>query len=151
MKTIQKLIFTMAITTLLFASCNSTKSTRIKLDNGEFVEFSKDKGYLSFKDWDSFNSVNQEMHTNKNADIQSKTNRLEGLKVNIGNLQNTIPYWLKTEEVLEDIDDVQEEFKKLIKEKNEPTKNVEQNLEEFTEKFDDLREELNETINNQKL
>lgn len=151
MKTIQKLLFTIAFTTLLFAACNSTKSTKIKLDNGEFAEFSNEEGYLSFKEWGSFNSVNQEMHTNKNVDIQSKTNRLESLKVDVDNLQNTIPTWLKTEEVLEDIDDVQEEFKKLIKEKNEPTKNVEQNFEEFTEKFDDLREELNETINNQKL
>lgn len=153
MKAIKKITTIVAIISLLLVSCNKSekglefKKMEIKLADGQVVNYKVNKkGSLSFSNWASFNMVDKELVDIANLKLEANTERIEGLNGTISNLGNTIPAWLKNEEVMEDIDDVKQEYSKLLKEKNEPVKNVKQNLEELIEKFDDLREELNETI-----
>lgn len=162
MKAIKKMTAVLAITGLLFISCDKAtekksdmktdmkvevNTMKIKLANGQYVDYNLDaNGSLSFNNWSGFNIANKELRDIAELNLETSTQRIENLNGTISNLGNTIPTWLKNEEVMEDIDDIQEEYKKLLKEKNEPAKNVKQNLEELIEKFDDLREELNETI-----
>ncbi|WP_299063152.1 hypothetical protein [uncultured Polaribacter sp.] len=152
MKIIKKFTAVLTVTGLLFMSCNKTtdteyKTMEIKIADGQTVEYKVDsEGHLAFNDWDVFNDANRELMEIEERDLAVNPEIIEGLNNSVNNLGNTIPSWLKTEEVLEDIEDVQEEYKKLLDERNEPAKNVKQNLEELNEKFDDLREELNETI-----
>ncbi|MFD2530049.1 MULTISPECIES: hypothetical protein [Polaribacter] len=152
MKIIKKFTAVLTVTGLLFMSCNNAtdteyKTMEIKIADGQTVEYKVDsEGHLAFNDWDGFNDANRELMEIEERDLAVNSEIIEGLNNSVNNLGNTIPAWLKTEEVLEDIDDVQEEYKKLLDERNEPAKNVKQNLEELNEKFDDLREELNETI-----
>ncbi|MDX6745761.1 hypothetical protein SHK09_03055 [Polaribacter sp. PL03] len=148
MKMIKKMTTVLAVTGLLFISCNTTNgektAMKVKLPDGQFATYNLDsKGSLSFNDWDGFNSANKAL---VDLEIETTPERIDNLNNTVSNLAATIPAWLKNEEVMEDIADVEEEYKKLLEEKNEPAKNVKQNLEELNEKFDDLREELNETI-----
>lgn len=159
MKQIKKMTLALLMTSLFFSSCNMKKKNTssefddspnielVTLDNGEEVILRKDYyGTYSFNDWNSYNVVNTELHRAEELDFKTSLNRLSNLNEEILGLSNTIPNWLKTEEVMEDVDDVIEEYSKLLKERDQPTKNIKQNLEELSEKFDDLREELNETI-----
>ncbi|TMM32426.1 hypothetical protein FDT66_02890 [Polaribacter aestuariivivens] len=152
MKTLKKITLSLAISGLLFTSCDKNsekeaKTVEVKLENGQTVTYNiNTNGLLSFDDWNEFNTANKELKDIENLNLETTTARISALGNSIASLENTIPSWLKTEEVLEDIDDVQKDYQKLLKEKNEPVKNVKQNLEELIEKFDDLREELNETI-----
>lgn len=158
MKVIKNITALVLTTSLFLFSCGirKDKSTaynnnpRIKLltlDNGEEVIVRKDYyDTYSFNSWNAYNLANIEIHRIEEADFEIAKNRYFNLNDDISKLDKRMPEWLKTEEVLEDIDDVKEEYSKLMKERNAPTKNVLQNWEEFTEKFDDLREELEETI-----
>ena len=164
MNTIKKFTSILAIASLVFVSCDKAKEKNtdevkvvtttdnfetftIKLEDGNTVTYNKNKeGVLRFNDWDGFNIANQEMTAIENMSFNTTKQRLEDLRGTILNLENTIPAWLKTEEVMEDIADIKEEYNKLYNERNEPVKNVKQNWEELSEKFDDLREELNETL-----
>ncbi|QOD60165.1 hypothetical protein H9I45_12550 [Polaribacter haliotis] len=158
MKTIKKITAVLALLAVLFTSCSDTKKTneafktvKIELADGNTVNYKLGTtGTLSFDDWKGYNTINSELYEIERMDLVATTAKIEEMQASIANLGNTIPAWLRTEEVLEDIDDVQEEYQKLLKEKNEPVKNVKQNLEELIEKFDDLREELNETIDKYK-
>ncbi|WP_299671222.1 hypothetical protein [uncultured Polaribacter sp.] len=168
MKTIKKFTTVLAIASLLFVSCDKAKEKKtdmnssdtnttemsieakkmkVKIADGQYGSYNVDVyGDLSFDDWDGFNIANKELRDIENLELNTTTQRIENLNGTIANLGNSIPVWLRNEEVMEDVDDVQEEYRKLLKEKDEPMKNVKQNLEELIEKFDDLREELNETI-----
>lgn len=158
MKVIKKMTAVLAITGLLFVSCDKAKEKnedfkvmKIELADGNTVNYKMSTdGSLSFDDWDGFNTANNELREIENLDLETSTARIENLSGSIASLRGTIPSWLKNEEVMEDIDDIEEEYKKLLAEKNEPAKNVKQNLEELIEKFDDLREELQETIDKYK-
>ena len=165
MKTIKKLTSIFAIASLIFISCdnkkekkvddevvietstNNAKTYTVSLDDGTKVTYYKDNyGVLTFNDWDGFNVANKEMTAIENMSYNTTKQRLEDLRGTVLGLENSIPAWLRTEEVMEDIADVKEEYNKLYNERNEPVKNVRQNWEELSEKFDDLREELNETL-----
>ena len=149
MKMIKKFTTVLTITGLLLTSCDSKKEKEynLELSDGTSVFYnSNDENAISIDGWSEFNAANKTLINLEDRDYTISMGSLEGLNGAIANLSNTIPSSLKTEEVLEDIDDVQEEYKKLINEKNEPLKNIKQNIEELVEKFDDLREELNETV-----
>lgn len=103
-------------------------------------------GVTSLKDWDNYNTLSYEMGEIAKVDYKATTERLVSMRGTIMNLDESIPDWLKTEEVMEDIADVQKEYSELMEEKNVSTDEKQENLEELNEQFSDLREELNETI-----
>ena len=148
MKFIKKITAIVTITSLLLISCNTKeKEYNLTLNDGtEVFYISNDESAISVNGWSEFNAINKDLLNLKDKEYNITIERLEGLNGAITNLANTVPSSLKTEEVLEDISDLQEEYTKLINEKNAPLKNVKQNIEELVEKFDDLREELNETV-----
>lgn len=148
MKLIRKITAILTITSLLLVSCNTKeKEYNLTLNDGtEVFYISNDESAISINGWREFNDINKSLLNLKDKGYNITIEGLEDLNGAITNLANTVPSSLKTEEVLEDIRDVQEEYTKLINEKNAPLKNVKQNIEELVEKFDDLREELNETV-----
>lgn len=174
MKTIKKLTIAFAISGFLFTSCTKTKKEKmedkmeevedkmedvgddisnefqemkLKLENGTEVNYNMtDDGDLSFDDWDGFNILNKELRDIKALDYETTTARVENLNGTVMNLRNTIPAWLKNDEVMEDIENVEKEYNNVMTDTDKTEDNVKQNLEDLSEKFDDLREELNEII-----
>ena len=142
MKLIKKITAILTITSFLLVSCNQKeKEYNLTLNDGTEVFYnSNDESAISIMGWSEFNAINKDLLNLKDKDYNITINSLEGLNGAITNLANTVPSSLK------DISDLQEEYTKLINEKNAPLKNVKQNIEELVEKFDDLREELNETV-----
>lgn len=151
MKAIKKItaVLAIAITILLLSSYGKNKENNedryfVKLDDGRTMIYGKSANEIaSFNTWTTFNTANAELLAIEKMDDDIYKEHLEDLNGTIKSLPKTIPTWLKTEEVMEDIIDVQKECTKLMKKKNEPVK---ENLEELSEKFDDLREELGQVI-----
>ena len=141
MRLIKKITAIVTITSFLLISCNTKeKEYNLTLNDGtEVFYISNDESAISINGWSEFNAINKDLLNLKDKEYNITIESLEGLNGAITNLANTVPSSLKTEEVLEDIRDVQEEYTKLINEKNAPLKNVKQNIEELVEKFDDLR------------
>tara|TARA_R110002012_G_scaffold283145_1_gene473300 strand:+ start:368 stop:1057 length:690 start_codon:yes stop_codon:yes gene_type:complete len=106
-----------------------------------------EEGVTGFEAWEPFNTLSYEIREINNVDLVVTNERINSWNGTIMNLDKTIPSWLKTEEVMEDVADIQKEYKELVAELNAPEKERKENLEELTEQFDDLREELTETIN----
>ena len=178
MKTLKKLTAILAISGFLFISCDNTKKEKVEdkmeeveesmedagddisdefkemqleLEDGTYVNYkANNDGDLSFNDWEGFNTANEELRAIEELDSKTYTTRIGDLNATITNLGNSIPAWLKTDEVMEDVENIQKEYKKLSDERNESEDKVEQNIEDLMEKFDDLREELNETIKKKK-
>lgn len=152
MKNFKNIFFVGLLSILILASCAENKkesenAITIELNDGTSVLYdSGNVTIVSIAGWNDYNDADKVLYRLKEKNYEVSMESLEGLGSSIVNLQNSIPASLKTEEVLEDIFDVQEEYKKLILEKDSPDKNVKQNIEELVEKFDDLREELTETI-----
>lgn len=149
MKTIKRFTAILAMASIVLVACDAKKEKEYNLDlnDGTSVFYnSNDEDALRINGWTSFNAINETFKGLQETDFDLPMTSLENLNDPIANLSNSIPTSLKTEEVIEDIEDVQEEYTKLINEKNEPLDNVKQNMEELVEKFDDLREELNETV-----
>lgn len=103
-------------------------------------------GIAGFDDWADFTIINYELAEIRKANYITTAQRVKNMNYRIANLGNTIPSWLKTEEVMEDVADIQKEYLELIKESNASEKEMKENLEELSEKFDDLKEELDETV-----
>lgn len=103
-------------------------------------------GIAGFDDWKDFTVVNYELSEMRKANYVNTDQRLRNMNYRIANLGNTIPSWLKTEEVMEDVADIQKEYLELIEDTNASENEVKENLEELSEKFDDLKEELDETV-----
>lgn len=149
MKTIKKVTLLLIASILFFGACASKKDQEyyLELEDGTSVLYnSSNEKELVIHNWTAFNATNNVLLNAEDKAYTADFDRIENLNNHILNLEQTLPNIFKTEEVIEDISDVQQEYKKLIKEKNQPTKNVKQNVEELVEKFDDLREELNEVV-----
>ena len=126
---------------------DSIKTRRYKMKDGTSIAYNLDaKGIAGFEDWADFTVVNYELAEVRKKEVSESAQRLRNLNYRVANLRNTIPTWLQTEEVLEDISDIQKEYLELIKDSNATEKEMQENLEEFTEQFDDLKEELDETV-----
>ncbi|PQJ79773.1 coiled-coil domain-containing protein [Polaribacter porphyrae] len=132
------------------------KKRTYKMKDGKYISYNlNQRGIAGFEEWKDFTVINAELtNLNLSKSIDTKNDsettsekRIRNLNYRIANLKNTIPTWLRTEEVLEDVADVQKEYLELISESNSSEKEMKENLEELNEKFDDLREELDETIN----
>ena len=174
MRTIKKFTAILAITGVLFISCDKTtkekvedkteevedkmeeisdeitaeyNEMKVELEDGTYVNYKMNKdGDISFDDWSGYNIANSELREIRQSAYVTTTSRLEALKGSIMSLRTSIPAWLKTEEVMEDIANVEKEYNKVMTDTDKSVDNVKQNIEDLDEKFDDLREELNETI-----
>ncbi len=126
---------------------NEVKTVTYKMKAQEPIVYNLDtNGIAGFKDWKDFTVVNFELAEIERANYITTAQRIRNMNFRVANLSNTIPAWLKTEEVMEDVADVQSEYLELIKESNASENEIKENLEELSEKFDDLKEELNETV-----
>ncbi|MBU3011051.1 hypothetical protein KO506_06530 [Polaribacter vadi] len=105
------------------------------------------RGISGFNDWADYTVVNYELTNLRKVDYVTTRERIQNMNYRIANLGNTIPAWLKTEEVMEDVQDIQDEYLELIEDQDASEKEMQENLEELSEKFDDLKEELDETVN----
>ena len=118
------------------------------MNDGTTINYDLDEnGVTGFEAWEPFNTLSYEMKEVGKLDFVTTNERITNWNSTIMNLDKTIPSWLKTEEVMEDVADIQKEYMELVAEKNAPEKERKENLEELSEQFDDLREELTETVN----
>lgn len=123
------------------------KTRTYKMKDGSTISYYLDaKGIAGFEDWKDFTIVNTELAKVSNTNFVTTSEKLNRLNYKVANLRNSIPAYLKTEEVMEDVADIQKEYLELISEKNASEKEIIENLEEFNEQFDDLKEELDETL-----
>ena len=126
---------------------NEIKTRSYKMKDGTAIVYNLDtKGIIGFDDWNDYTVVNAEMADLRRISFKSTSQKIKNLNYRIANLPNTIPSWLKTEEVMEDVADILKEYKELIEDPNASEKEKKENLEELSEKFDDLKEELGETV-----
>ncbi len=123
------------------------KTRTYKMKDGKIIVYNLDsKGIVGFDDWNDYTVVNYELAEIRNSQEVTISQRIRNMNYRIANLGNSIPAWLKTEEVMEDVADIQKEYKELIEDADASEDEVKENLEELSEQFDDLREELNETV-----
>ncbi|WP_299672384.1 hypothetical protein [uncultured Polaribacter sp.] len=123
------------------------KTRTYKMKDGTAIVYNLDaKGIVGFDDWSNFTVVNAELAAMRKPNVVTNAQRIRNMNFRIANLGNTIPAWLKTEEVMEDVKDIQEEYLELISDPNASDSEMKENLEELSEKFDDLKEELDETV-----
>lgn len=124
------------------------KTRTYKMKDKTSIVYNLDaKGIVGFDDWVNYTVVNAELTDIKRLNYVTTAQRVTNMNFRMANLGNTIPVWLKTEEVMEDVADIQKEYKELIEEENASEEEMKENLEELSEKFDDLKEELDETVN----
>ncbi|WP_439129609.1 hypothetical protein [Polaribacter sp.] len=124
------------------------KSRTYKMKDGKALVYYLDaNGIAGFNDWIDYTIVNTELASIRSTNPKKSTKkRLQNLNFRIANLANTIPDWLKTADVIEDVVDIQKEYKNLIDDVDVSEEEMKENLEDFTEKFDDLKVELDQTI-----
>lgn len=126
---------------------NTIKTRQYAMADGDNFTYRYDNdGAITLNNWEDYNTVNLQFSELEDADFAITVEKYETLDYSIANLANTIPAWLKTEEVMEDIADIQKEYKELRAEENASESEVKENLEELSEQFADLREELAETV-----
>lgn len=116
--------------------------------DGEVVERSmnNDVKALQISGWDGFNELSIEMKKLENADLNTMQTALPNFESTIASLSTTRPEWMMTEEISEDIEDLQKEYKALMSSDNTNEKKYKRDLEEVNEAYDDLVEEINETF-----
>lgn len=123
------------------------KTRTYKMKKQEPIVYDLDaNGIAGFDDWRDYTVVNYELAKIRKAKYITTDQRVKNMNYRIANLGNSIPDWLKTEEVMEDVADVQKEYLELIEDADASEIEMKENLEELTEKFDDLKEELDETV-----
>ena len=83
------------------------------------------------------------MYLLEGASLEQTKVLVSKMGTNIMMLDDTMPSWVNTEEVREDVADVQKEYKELIAYRTDREEYME-DLEELTEQYEDLREELKE-------
>jgi hypothetical protein len=83
-------------------------------DGTEVFYISNDESAFSINGWSEFNAINKSLLNLKDKGYNITIEGLEDLNGAITNLANTVPSSLKTEEVLEDIRDVQEELNETV-------------------------------------
>ncbi len=124
-----------------------TRTFKMKEKETPIVYNLDKRGIAGFDDWKDYTVVNYELSNLRKVDFVTTRERIQNMNYRIANLGNTIPAWLKTEEVMEDVQDIQDEYLELIEDQDASEKEMQENLEELSEKFDDLKEELDETVN----
>jgi uncharacterized coiled-coil DUF342 family protein len=118
-----------------------------KMKDGSSLAYDIDMdGIAGFDDWADYTVINAELAEVRRANYVTTRQRMSNMNYRIASLGNTIPAWLKTEEVMEDVADIQKEYLELIEDTDASDDEMKENLEELSEQFDDLKEELSETV-----
>ena len=126
---------------------NEVRTRTYKMKEAQPLVYNVDAyGIAGFDDWSDYTVVNYELADMKRNNFITTKDRISLMNYRVANLSNTIPSWLKTEEVMEDVADIQKEYLELIKDTDASENEIKENLEELSEKFDDLKEELDETV-----
>ncbi len=120
---------------------------RIKLENGEteIVKKNYDDDFI-FDNWNAYNLVNTQLSLIESQEYQISKNRIINLKQFINNLSVTMPNWLKTNNIVKEIDDVKRKYNQLIKELNQSTQVIRENCRELNQEFNELKENVNKTV-----
>ena len=113
------------------------------VDKNVFTEY-KNTGTVT--GWKTFSDLQIGMKSLEGKDYATTKKIAENLASTINDLTITRPDWLKTEEISEDIADLEKDYKKLMSEDNTNEDKFRRDLEEVNEQYDDLIEEVNETI-----
>lgn len=113
------------------------------VDRNVFTEY---KSTGTVKGWAALNDLNTGMKSLSGKDYASSKKMVGNLAATINDLTITRPDWLKTEEISEDIADLEKDYKKLMSEDNTNEDKFRRDLEEVNEQYEDLVEEVNETI-----
>ena len=125
---------------------NQVMSKEYAMNDGRNINYqTTEAGIVGFDGWQQFNILTYELDEMKKANIYTKE-RVGNLRGVIATLDESIPSWLKNEEVMEDVADIQKEYNELMAEPNATEKEYKENLEEVSEKYADLQEELTETV-----
>jgi len=101
---------------------------------------------MQISGWSGFNTLSIEMKKLEGADFKTIKAALPSVASTINSLNTTRPDWMKTEEISEDIEDLQKEYKELMSKDNTNDRKYKRDLEELNEAYDDLVEEINETF-----
>lgn len=113
------------------------------VDKNVFTEY-KNTGTVT--GWKTFSDLQTGMKSLEGKDYATTKKIAVGLTSTINDLTLTRPDWLKTEEISEDIADLEKDYKKLMSEDNTNEDKFRRDLEEINEQYEDLVEEVNETI-----
>ncbi|QTD36684.1 hypothetical protein JL193_11090 [Polaribacter batillariae] len=123
------------------------KTRSYKMKDGTSITYNLDsKGIVGFDDWADYTVINYELADIKKAKNSTTAQRIRNMNYRIANLGNTIPIWLRTEEVEKGVAEVQKKYKELIDNTDASEEVMKENFEAFSEKFDNLKEELDETV-----
>jgi hypothetical protein len=126
---------------------DAVKTHTYKMEDGRTIIYDINaKGIVGFDDWSNYTEVNAELESFKDKEYITVEKNVINLNDRMENLANTIPEWLKTDEVLEDVEEVQEEYKELMADNDDSETEVEKNLDALSDKFDELKETLDETV-----
>lgn len=106
----------------------------------------KDEGIVGVSGWSSFNTLSNHVYMLEGKDFTTTREIIPLMSSNIMILDDTIPEWLMTEEIMEDVKDVQKDYVELMKGTKISSHEFKENLEEVIEQYEDLREEVGETV-----
>lgn len=132
-----------------YADASLEQSYAIDFESMDYDEYEVDPQVRAeIQSWEELNTINVTMEEIEvpEADIPTYGDRLV---TEAANLKNTIPQSLMTEEVEEDIKDINEEvadLKAILDKEGVNENEIDRQVEELIEAYDDLNEEINETI-----
>lgn len=106
----------------------------------------KDEGIVGVSGWSSFNTLSNHVYMLEGKDFDTTREIIPLMSSNIMMLDDTMPEWLMTEEIMEDVMDVQKDYVELMNGTKMTSHEFEENLEEVIEQYEDLREEVGETV-----
>lgn len=144
MKILKKVLATALCSLGLIAT--TTAQTKMAKDTNGTDKTINDTGTVGISGWEAYNELSAGMTSLDGADFIVTKNTIKHIGNAVNTLGTTRPDWMNTEEINEDIEDVQKEYGELITgTQNWNEKEYKENLEELAEKYEDLREEADET------
>lgn len=108
--------------------------------------FTEYKSSGTITSWKAFADLHTGMTSLAGKEYATSKKMAGNLVETINDLTLSRPDWLKTEEISEDIADLEKDYKKLMSEDNTNEDKFRRDLEEVNEQYDDLIEEVNETL-----
>lgn len=140
---------------LLTLSCKEKNINIIENDDLALVEITEEDETLvrknfydtyTFSNWNDFNLANVRLHQIESEDYNTTVSRLVELDSFVVDMPKSIPDWLKTDKVLNELDDVQKKYEELKEERDTTTTIIRKNYKELTKEFNDLRDELGKIV-----
>lgn len=124
----------------------------VQVNDGEKIIVRKDyNDGLSFENWNAYNVINTKLFNIERYDFKTSKNNLVKLKPFINDLSQTAPNWLRTPEVIKEINKVKAEFTVLIEELDASTSAIRDNCEALNDAFKELRIDVQNVVENYKI